>query len=118
MYSYFFFTDPATTEIYTLSLHDALPICGRRRAVLGLVHHEVVVLEVDRHAESLALQRVRERGVHIEVEGVAVLVGLAHRFGLDTGGEVLGLVRPEARLADASQEVLQGTVPEEIDALL
>src|SRR5438128_3982838 len=34
----FFFNDPATTEIYTLSLHDALPIsyfirrCGRRRA--------------------------------------------------------------------------------------
>src|SRR5688572_31600893 len=25
---YFFFTDPAATEIYTLSLHDALPICG------------------------------------------------------------------------------------------
>src|SRR5438067_6103976 len=24
----FFFTDTATTEIYTLSLHDALPICG------------------------------------------------------------------------------------------
>src|SRR5690242_21492289 len=24
----FFFTDPATTEIYTLSLHDALPILG------------------------------------------------------------------------------------------
>src|SRR5438132_6246485 len=23
----FFFTDPSTTEIYTLSLHDALPIC-------------------------------------------------------------------------------------------
>src|SRR5438874_13339787 len=23
----FFFTDTATTEIYTLSLHDALPIC-------------------------------------------------------------------------------------------
>src|SRR5690349_24948303 len=25
--SFFFFTDPATTAIYTLSLHDALPIC-------------------------------------------------------------------------------------------
>src|SRR5688572_31126640 len=24
----FFFTDTATTEIYTLSLHDALPICS------------------------------------------------------------------------------------------
>src|SRR5689334_24476697 len=27
---FFFFNDPATTEIYTLSLHDALPICHRR----------------------------------------------------------------------------------------
>src|SRR2546422_7717854 len=27
--SLFFFNDTATTEIYTLSLHDALPICGR-----------------------------------------------------------------------------------------
>src|SRR5690242_21030704 len=28
----FFFTATATTEIYTLSLHDALPICDVRRA--------------------------------------------------------------------------------------
>src|SRR3989441_4656497 len=27
-YFFFFFNDTATTEIYTLSLHDALPICG------------------------------------------------------------------------------------------
>src|SRR5258707_5138773 len=27
MRSFFFFNDTATTEIYTLSLHDALPIC-------------------------------------------------------------------------------------------
>src|SRR2546427_824224 len=27
----FFFNDTATTEIYTLSLHDALPICFLRR---------------------------------------------------------------------------------------
>src|SRR2546422_8390834 len=26
--SFFFFNDTATTEIYTLSLHDALPICA------------------------------------------------------------------------------------------
>src|SRR5260370_27448134 len=26
---FFFFNDTATTEIYTLSLHDALPICPR-----------------------------------------------------------------------------------------
>src|SRR5256885_5248501 len=29
-YGFFFFNDTATTEIYTLSLHDALPICRRR----------------------------------------------------------------------------------------
>src|SRR5260370_34584323 len=40
---YFFFNDTATTEIYTLSLHDALPICGLRshsrscRASAGLL---------------------------------------------------------------------------------
>src|ERR1035438_10910865 len=33
----FFFNDTATTEIYTLSLHDALPI-WRRRDHGGLVH--------------------------------------------------------------------------------
>src|SRR5206468_11595441 len=27
---FFFFNDPATTEIYTLSLHDALPISSHR----------------------------------------------------------------------------------------
>src|SRR5437879_11543107 len=33
---FFFFNDPATTEIYTLSLHDALPIyrCVRRPSAL------------------------------------------------------------------------------------
>src|SRR5438132_14070135 len=28
---FFFFNDPPTTEIYTLSLHDALPISARNR---------------------------------------------------------------------------------------
>src|SRR3712207_7360718 len=29
VYEFFFLNDTATTEIYTLSLHDALPISGR-----------------------------------------------------------------------------------------
>src|SRR5690349_10726545 len=47
---FFFFNDTATTEIYTLSLHDALPIfvCRRRRAPLP------------RHRS--ALRRARQRG--------------------------------------------------------
>src|SRR2546427_11783295 len=30
LFFFFFFNDTATTEIYTLSLHDALPISARR----------------------------------------------------------------------------------------
>src|SRR2546422_5520052 len=34
MHFFFFFNDTATTEIYTLSLHDALPISPRSRTIL------------------------------------------------------------------------------------
>src|SRR5690242_21575029 len=46
--SYYFFADPATTEIHTLSLHDALPICQRRARPA-----------VDRPAVPPALTRTR-----------------------------------------------------------
>src|SRR5438876_1835548 len=35
LFHVFFFNDPATTEIYTLSLHDALPISRRGDAKPG-----------------------------------------------------------------------------------
>src|SRR5687768_17833474 len=50
--SFFFFNDPATTEIYTLSLHDALPIsplarrgplCGHQRLSDGWDAGDVAV---------------------------------------------------------------------------
>src|SRR3712207_7017412 len=36
MHFFFFFNDTATTEIYTLSLHDALPIWTVRRGPTGV----------------------------------------------------------------------------------
>src|SRR3712207_7502605 len=33
MYFFFFFNDTATTEIYTLSLHDALPILDEQKSI-------------------------------------------------------------------------------------
>src|SRR5690606_12991531 len=41
-----FFNDPANTEIYTLSLHDALPICEKSIAdtIVGMVHNWLVVV--------------------------------------------------------------------------
>src|SRR5690349_25101611 len=37
---FFFFNDTATTEIYTLSLHDALPISGKRAILTRLLANE------------------------------------------------------------------------------
>src|SRR2546422_5736287 len=49
---FFFFNDTATTEIYTLSLHDALPICPR---VLRAAHGQRAVLPAS------GVRRVRAR---------------------------------------------------------
>src|SRR3712207_7157747 len=38
---FFFFNDTATTEIYTLSLHDALPISRRMASMLAVVAERV-----------------------------------------------------------------------------
>src|SRR5438309_7295310 len=45
----FFFIDTATTEIYTLSLHDALPICLLhlgRRVIVGVLVVDLVEADI------------------------------------------------------------------------
>src|SRR5436305_5190289 len=54
LYSSFFFIDPATTEIYTLSLHDAL-----RSQAEGLDRHVDVVV-AQQPADSVAEARSEE----------------------------------------------------------
>src|SRR5215475_14897375 len=52
---FFFFNDTATTEIYTLSLHDALPISPRPG--LAIRRHDVaagVAADVGVHLEAVA----------------------------------------------------------------
>src|SRR5258707_11606430 len=54
---FFFFNDTATTEIYTLSLHDALPIYGVVQGT-GLQKRPVAMAECDIHlAEASAAYR-------------------------------------------------------------
>src|SRR5256885_17228584 len=60
---FFFFNDTATTEIYTLSLHDALPIyadhaLGRQADFLGPDVVGLVVLGVDRGQQAFLGQLV------------------------------------------------------------
>src|SRR5687767_16016107 len=67
---FFFFNDTATTEIYTLSLHDALPILPcespvwRRGRVL--VRHEVDMPTVERRATKTTCTGVQRRDVERE----------------------------------------------------
>src|SRR2546426_8872671 len=53
MFIFFFFNDTATTEIYTLSLHDALPISRRQARSTGSRTTKTSVLaEVETLAKS------------------------------------------------------------------
>src|ERR1039458_10737288 len=51
--SIFFFNDTATTEIYTLSLHDALPICGGVHGRFPGPHREFAACSADRKSTRL-----------------------------------------------------------------
>src|SRR5690348_17973095 len=49
---FFFFNDTATTEIYTLSLHDALPICAGCATGAGARCAEATRRHPTQHARS------------------------------------------------------------------
>src|SRR3989440_8953329 len=71
--SFFFFNDTATTEIYTLSLHDALPISGH--------HLRVPVLRSQRGELPDALHRQGSE-LHQPAGGSDRLGALLHLGGL------------------------------------
>src|SRR2546425_12010280 len=68
--SFFFFNDTATTEIYTLSLHDALPISGPDE------QHRTTVA-VDDRAEVHGLKNTRAANLRSE-EHTSELQSLAY----------------------------------------
>src|SRR2546427_13250349 len=103
--SFFFFNDTATTEIYTLSLHDALPDLAGHRHELALA---LLVLD---ELHLRLRRRLREEVVNARLagdgrRGARVVAGDHHRA--DPHG-------PEARepLSDAAlHHVLQVDEPE------
>src|SRR6266571_9050768 len=87
---FFFFNDTATTEIYTLSLHDALPI----ERGIGMVHQHFMLIPVMTVAENIVLgiEPVRD-GVLLDERGAEERVReLSKQYGL--------AVDPGALIAD------------------
>ena len=65
-FSFSFFNDTATTEIYTLSLHDALPICTKKVKEIRVDYKKAAVLG------EVLIPRVTKTG---EDERTIVLAG-------------------------------------------
>src|SRR5438874_3661023 len=68
----FFFNHTATTEIYTLSLHDALPICdetalGKRGLTREHERDRVWILVVDEPALPRDRKSTRLNSSHVEI---------------------------------------------------
>src|SRR5256886_13767559 len=78
---FFFFNDTATTEIYTLSLHDALPIS------FGINSRTRAILPVDYAGHPCDLDPLLQLA---ERHGVVVIEDACHALGAEYGGRRIG----------------------------
>src|SRR3712207_5391118 len=120
--SVFFFNDTATTEIYTLSLHDALPICIDTRWAT------IDTAEIRRHAAELAalapdvilaqgastvgplLQATRSVPIVFPVVGDPVAAGFVDSLARP-GGNATGLMNFEYGVGGKWLELLKEIAP-------
>src|SRR5258708_25525027 len=92
----FFFNDTATTEIYTLSLHDALPIClGIAAQVVARTEHRAAP------RRALVAQRIGGAVARIEQDRKSTRLNSSHQI---ISYAVFCLKKKNVRLgAEASQ---------------
>src|SRR5690349_22005993 len=91
---FFFFNDTATTEIYTLSLHDALPICSDQLEMGGRRHHHravdaMLVEERDRKSTRL-------NSSHVEISYAVFCLKKKKNYTNTNGHLTRGLTRDTA----------------------
>ena len=82
--SFFFFTDTAPTEIYTLSLHDALPIYlirGKTKSWIDVY----VMNKLGSIQDGKPIYQMFARDMHVAKEEVPIAAGLPVYVGLDFG---------------------------------
>src|SRR2546430_13271841 len=100
---FFFFNDTATTEIYTLSLHDALPIFPLALKRAGLTLSDISLIEMHEAfaAQVLSTFHVLEQNGagRVDADVVNVMGGsiaLGHPFGA-TGARLVTTLANEMR---------------------
>src|SRR3989440_12280961 len=82
---FFFFNDTATTEIYTLSLHDPLPICNFLAHLVNLKELELGNIKDKESSSLFSLFRYRDKSSRERIK-----VGIYNRF--------FGSLAPKKRL--------------------
>src|SRR3712207_2909511 len=89
---FFFFNDAAPTEIYTLSLHDALPIFARLHAFAGALHgHGVSLLLVPVFARPTKDRRWERARAEVYTDAIGAQVVVANSLVI---AEILGAAAP------------------------
>src|SRR5882762_10695017 len=81
VFLFFFFNDTATTEIYTLSLHDALPISGgqKQRILLArALYRRPRLLFMDEGTSHLDIATERQVTAAVKALGLTRVI-IAHR---------------------------------------
>src|SRR5215510_6287261 len=97
--SFFFFNDTATTEIYTLSLHDALPITSARGTICVSASCGGHLARAQHRAQiGLELQRLQQGNTSNEIEFSGQFTQQQWR----RADVVLGSTRPSRHVRDMS----------------
>src|SRR5438876_10369510 len=73
---FFFFTDTATTQIYTLSLHDALPICFK----IVVIDIQITLKQMLRDFIGIRVNRAKKSGM----VNITSSVNSRERSGINT----------------------------------
>src|SRR5260221_6532316 len=102
---FFFFNDTATTEIYTLSLHDALPISMR-----GFAYQPSSTAEVTRGATEMLGEQVDRKSTRLNSSHTVISYAV---FCLKKKNEILcdELLPRECRVASDILSCTQRTSP-------
>src|SRR6266481_3833323 len=115
---FFFFNDTATTEIYTLSLHDALPIC------IGYINF-------DRGFNFTSFDEIRTALAELKAQGMTSLIldlrgnpgGLVDQAKKITNlflyrGQAIVTLRGRPQVFPAREETASNTSPEEFPVVV